>query len=94
MIIDLPRFVAAERAYWDELHAALGKMETEPERRLPLAEIERRVIHSTLNHVSGDKRLCAQLLGIATRTIYRRLEEDRDGGMDSATDPATADESR
>jgi hypothetical protein len=23
--------------------------------------------------------LCAQLLGIATRTIYRRLEEDRDG---------------
>jgi two-component system response regulator HydG len=45
----------------------------------PLAEIERRVIHSTLNHVNGDKRLCAQLLGIATRTIYRRLEEGRDG---------------
>jgi len=32
--------------------------------------------------VGGDKRLCAQLLGIATRTIYRRLEEDRDGSMD------------
>jgi hypothetical protein len=27
--------------------------------------------------VGGDKRLCAQLLGIATRTIYRRLEEER-----------------
>lgn len=53
----------------------------------PLAEIERRVIHSTLNHVSGDKRLCAQLLGIATRTIYRRLEEDREGVVDSATAP-------
>ena len=26
----------------------------------------------------GDKRLAAQLLGIATRTIYRRLEEERD----------------
>ena len=51
----------------------------------PLAEIERRVIHSTLNHVSGDKRLCAQLLGIATRTIYRRLEEDRDGAGDGST---------
>ncbi len=48
----------------------------------PLAEIERRVIHSTLSHVNGDKRLCAQLLGIATRTIYRRLEEDRDGAVD------------
>jgi two-component system, NtrC family, response regulator HydG len=45
----------------------------------PLAEIERRVIHATLGHVGGDKRLCAQLLGIATRTIYRRLEEEREG---------------
>jgi two-component system response regulator HydG len=45
----------------------------------PLAEIERRVIHATLAHVGGDKRLCAQLLGIATRTIYRRLEEEREG---------------
>ena len=45
----------------------------------PLEEIERRVIHATLAHVGGDKRVCAQLLGIATRTIYRRLEEERDG---------------
>src|SRR5262245_53187514 len=44
----------------------------------PLEEIERRVIHATLAHVGGDKRLCAQLLGIATRTIYRRLEEERE----------------
>jgi two-component system response regulator HydG len=43
----------------------------------PLEEVERRVIHATLSHVGGDKRLCAQLLGIATRTIYRRLEEER-----------------
>ena len=45
----------------------------------PLGEIERRVIHATLGHVGGDKRLCAQLLGIATRTIYRRLEEEKEG---------------
>jgi two-component system response regulator HydG len=45
----------------------------------PLEEIERRVIHATLAHAGGDKRLCAQLLGIATRTIYRRLEEQRAG---------------
>lgn len=43
----------------------------------PLGEIERRVIHATLDHCGGDKRLCAQILGIATRTIYRRLEEER-----------------
>ncbi|MCW5802427.1 MAG: sigma-54-dependent Fis family transcriptional regulator [Deltaproteobacteria bacterium] len=41
---------------------------------MPLAEIEMRVIHETLRHTRGDKRLTAKLLGIATRTIYRRLE--------------------
>jgi two-component system response regulator HydG len=57
----------------------------------PLAEIERRVIHATLGHVGGDKRLCAQLLGIATRTIYRRLEEERGDVEDGAPErvPAT-----
>ena len=42
----------------------------------PLEEIERRVIHATLSHTAGDKRLAAQLLGIATRTIYRKLAAD------------------
>lgn len=40
----------------------------------PLAEIEMRVILETLKETKGDKRLAAKLLGIATRTIYRRLE--------------------
>jgi two-component system, NtrC family, response regulator HydG len=47
---------------------------------MPLAEIEMRVIHETLRHTRGDKRLTAKLLGIATRTIYRRLESNGDGG--------------
>jgi len=52
---------------------------------MPLAEIEMRVIHETLRHTRGDKRLTAKLLGIATRTIYRRLETtDPDGAADSA----------
>ncbi len=51
---------------------------------MPLAEIEMRVIHETLRHTRGDKRLTAKLLGIATRTIYRRLE---------TTDPDAADSS-
>jgi two-component system response regulator HydG len=50
---------------------------------MPLAEIEMRVIHETLRHTRGDKRLTAKLLGIATRTIYRRLE---------ATDPDAPDD--
>jgi len=53
---------------------------------MPLAEIEMRVIHETLRHTRGDKRLTAKLLGIATRTIYRRLETP------DPDDPAPDDE--
>ena len=40
----------------------------------PLGEIETRVIRETLRHTKGDKSLAAQLLGISTRTIYRKLD--------------------
>ena len=39
----------------------------------PLEEIERAVIRETLLATQGDKKLAAQLLGIATRTIYRKI---------------------
>ena len=51
-----------------------------------VAEIEMRVIHETLRHTRGDKRLTAKLLGIATRTIYRRLEASGEGGGDEHPD--------
>ena len=44
---------------------------------LPLEEIERRVIRETLRFTGGDKNRAAQLLGIAKRTIYRKLEGDK-----------------
>jgi DNA-binding NtrC family response regulator len=58
----------------------------------PLEEIERRVIHATLEHTGGDKRLAAQLLGIATRTIYRKLDAERELGRDADLDEGTSDE--
>ena len=42
----------------------------------PLDEVERRLIRETLRHAKGDKSVAAQLLGISTRTIYRKLGED------------------
>jgi two-component system response regulator HydG len=41
----------------------------------PLEEVEARLIRETLRHTKGDKSLAAQLLGISTRTIYRKLGE-------------------
>ena len=41
----------------------------------PLEEVERRIIRRTLERTGGDKKLAARLLGIAARTIYRKLDE-------------------
>lgn len=40
-----------------------------------LAEIERAAIEATLEHVGGDKRRAAALLGVSLKTIYSRLRE-------------------
>jgi len=41
----------------------------------PLDEVERRLIRETLRYAHDDKSVAAQLLGISTRTIYRKLDE-------------------
>ncbi|MEZ4450212.1 MAG: sigma-54 dependent transcriptional regulator [Nannocystaceae bacterium] len=60
----------------------------------PLEEIERRMIMETLKFTRGDKRLAADLLGIATRTIYRKIEaglvrEESYAPAGAATPPAS-----
>jgi two-component system response regulator HydG len=46
-----------------------------------MEEVERLVIRRTLEQTKGDKNLAAQILGIAARTIYRKLERDDDGRL-------------
>lgn len=52
MIIDLGRFVAAEKAYWDELESALARLKDTPERRMPFEEVER--LHYLYERCSAD----------------------------------------
>ncbi|MBX2812220.1 MAG: sigma-54 dependent transcriptional regulator [Myxococcales bacterium] len=40
-----------------------------------LEDVERELIYATLQETNGDKTLAAQLLGIAARTIYRKLDK-------------------
>lgn len=61
---DLPSPIASSDAEARSVTIQLGT---------PLEEIERIVIQETLRMTKGDKRLAAQLLGIATRTIYRKI---------------------
>ena len=47
----------------------------------PLEEVERLVIRETLRLTRGDKNLAARLLGVAARTIYRKLDRDESGRL-------------
>jgi DNA-binding NtrC family response regulator len=45
-----------------------------------LAEMERRTIFATLSHCSGNKRRCAEILGVSLKTLYNRLAEYQAAG--------------
>ncbi|MFB3819540.1 MAG: sigma-54-dependent transcriptional regulator [Candidatus Methylomirabilales bacterium] len=74
---DLPETLAGADAAARQLVISIGT---------PLDEVEDRLIEETLRYTKGDKALAAKLLGIATRTIYRRLktEPDEEGGERSS----------
>jgi uncharacterized membrane protein SpoIIM required for sporulation len=84
MIIDLPRFVAAERPYWDELQNALHRIDAEPERSMGLAEVQR--LHylyercssdlSRLDTFSTEPRLRGFLESLVSRA-YSEIHETR-----------------
>jgi two-component system, NtrC family, response regulator HydG len=77
--VDLPReLFSAQEGDGRAINVAIGT---------PLEEVERRLIFETLKRTKGDKRLAAQLLGIATRTIYRRLETSRSESESTETSP-------
>ena len=65
---DLPESIRGGERRSDELSFPVGT---------PLKEVERRMILETLRNTGGDKKLAANLLGIHSRTIYRRMEEER-----------------
>ena len=45
------------------------------EELLPLNELERRAILSTLRQTGGDKQAAARMLGIGKTTLYRKLKQ-------------------
>ncbi len=45
----------------------------------PLAEIERQAIYATLDLCDGNKRRCAEMLGVSLKTLYNRLAEYQSG---------------
>ncbi len=64
---DLPDNIVDRRRDDSEIKIPLG---------MPLEEVERKVIKETLVRSNGEKAVTAKLLGISTRTIYRKLGEE------------------
>ncbi|MEL7368850.1 MAG: sigma-54 dependent transcriptional regulator [Myxococcota bacterium] len=65
-----------------QAQAVLGEIKREGRKIMipigtKLDDVERVMIRETLAETQGDKSLAAQLLGIAARTIYRKLEAER-----------------
>ena len=52
MIVDLTRFAAAEKPYWDELESVLAQLDAEPERRMSIEEAQR--LHYLYERCSAD----------------------------------------
>jgi DNA-binding NtrC family response regulator len=42
---------------------------------LPMAELEKQTILSTITQLNGDKLMAARMLGIGKTTLYRKLKE-------------------
>ena len=60
----------------------------------PLEEVEDRLIEETLRYTKGDKTLAAKLLGIATRTIYRRMKGESEPPAADSPGERPPDDSR
>jgi DNA-binding NtrC family response regulator len=57
------------------LHYASAARTPAPEEMLPLEELERRAILSTLRQTGGDKQATARVLKIGKTTLYRKLKQ-------------------
>jgi DNA-binding NtrC family response regulator len=58
---------------------------------VPLAEVERALVLNTLAQVGGNRERASQLLGLSTRTLYRKIAEFGLSRRGDPADPADAD---
>src|SRR2546428_10126114 len=71
MIIDLQRFVAAERPCWTELERALDKLEAEPDHCMALDELQR--FHRLYERTAAD---LARIITFSSEPETRRYLEN------------------
>ena len=70
MLIDVPRFVESEKAYWQELEHILSRLEIQPDHRMDLVEMRR--FHYLYERASSD---LAKISTFAAEKEIRRYLE-------------------
>lgn len=53
-----------------------GRVLNIPIGKLPLKDIEKMVMEETLRQSKGNKNIASRILGISTRTLYRKIDEE------------------
>jgi DNA-binding NtrC family response regulator len=70
--------VDSGRVDWVEEKVAAGSEPTEEAVELPvgtdMSQVEKAMIRKTLEHVGGNRKKAAKLLGIGERTLYRKIQ--------------------
>ena len=74
-LADLPSELQEHRLQSRPLPLTLSASAETSFRVVPIVELERQAILSTLQHLNGDKLRAAKLLGIGKTTLYRKLKE-------------------
>lgn len=72
---DFPQDLVANAEKTHDI-ASEERMLTIPIGKIPLREIERMVMDETLKQARGNKNIASKILGISTRTLYRRIDEE------------------
>ncbi len=70
MLIDVPKFIVAEKQYWEELETILHRFERQPDWKMPLAELKR--FHYLYERASSD---LAKISTFAAEKEIRRYLE-------------------
>jgi two-component system response regulator HydG len=83
---DLPEDILSVSKNAEDVSSGL-KVLNIPIGRIPLKDIEKIVMEETLKQSRGNKNIASKILGISTRTLYRKMDAEEGSDSDEAPEP-------
>lgn len=73
---DLPEDIVNSVKGTENISTGGGRTLNIPIGKMPLKDIEKMVMEETLKQSKGNKNIASKILGVSTRTLYRKMEEE------------------